>query len=374
MVLDDQTANGPARVPALKLDAVLTQQMSNPSQVADLWQAHSPAATASKMLCLRTEHFPVSECYSLPPGSTASTVFSDVMAAAEASLLAEFGDACAIVKSPALAERFLSLPQPAMLALLQSPELKTDAEATVLLLLNSWTEEPAGMACCAEQVDELYAWVRYSRISRPFLAGLCDLGQAPQLKPKQLLELWEFCSLPSETMWVTDAQHNPAGWYLPKRPIPPAHESRVQLQLVVTEAALRHLLGRVGDASLVDFVHASEAVYAEGYMWRLEFATDGGNLWCTVNARGVPSLKGMAAGFHLSNGVICTFSLQIDAVVPFEIHESMLWVIHTDGAGSSFTAPDGEANSEDPTRIEWWARYIVDGRVSFTAVVEIGAV
>ncbi|MEW5313981.1 MAG: hypothetical protein WDW38_005511 [Sanguina aurantia] len=86
------------------MDAVLTQQQSDsPSQVADLWGAHSLAATASKMLCPRTEHVPVSGCYSLPPGAAAPTVFSDLMAAAEASLLAEIGDACAVVRSPALA-------------------------------------------------------------------------------------------------------------------------------------------------------------------------------------------------------------------------------------------------------------------------------
>ncbi|MEW5313980.1 MAG: hypothetical protein WDW38_005510 [Sanguina aurantia] len=156
-------------------------------------------------------------------------------------------------------------------------------------------------------------------------------------------------------MWAIDAQRNPAGWYLPKRRIPHAHERKLRLQLVVTEAALQHLPGRVGDANLADCVHA------------------GGNLWCTVNARGVPSLKGMAAGPRLSNGVLCAFGIQVDAV-SFEAHEPTLWVIHTDGAGSSFPAPDGEANSEDPTRIEWWACHIVDGRLSFTAEVGIGAV
>lgn len=345
-------------------------QCSN-SQVADRWQAHSPAATASKLLCLRTDTFPFLLVYSLPAGLKTSRTFSDVMAAAEVSLLAAFGNACAIIASPALTEQFLTLPQPALLALLQSPKFETDAEATVLLLRNSWGNEPVGKACSAQERYELHREIRYSRVSRPYLKGLCIIPNAPQLTAMQLLELWEYSDLSSNEDWEPENQHNPEGWYLPHRPTPTAHEGPVKLTLAISKPELQKMLGCVGDSKSASMSRESEAVYAQGFLWTLEIRADSSGLLCCVCAQGVASLKSLAlaTGFRLSNGVPCTLRIRVKAPKSVEVLKSTLWVVHTGGAGQLITGPKGKTSC-----IEWWTDYIVDNFVCFTAEVIITAV
>ncbi|MEW5315867.1 MAG: hypothetical protein WDW38_007268 [Sanguina aurantia] len=61
-----------------------------------------------------------------------------------------------------------------LLKILKSPKLMADAEASVLLLVSSWLEQPTGQSCSEAEVLELQSLTRYSRLSRPYVTGLCE--------------------------------------------------------------------------------------------------------------------------------------------------------------------------------------------------------
>ncbi|MEW5308221.1 MAG: hypothetical protein WDW38_000196 [Sanguina aurantia] len=170
-----------------------------PRAVADLSQARGPAHAASKILCnLPPSSFPLTSVYTLPPGLKTSPLFSAVLTAAEESLLATFGNALNIITSPALLQQFNLLPQPAVLALLQSDQLMADTEASVLLLVDSWCTEVDDKDCSDDQETELVGSIRYSRLPSPYLTDLCDFLILPDLSGMQLKELWAFRSLNDE--------------------------------------------------------------------------------------------------------------------------------------------------------------------------------
>lgn len=111
-------------------------------------------------------------------------------AQASASLLTVFGDALEIATNPTLLMRFISLPQAAVLTILQSSSLVSDAEATVLLLLSEYLSSANGKACNETEQQQLNASIRYSCLSAPYLAELCDALHTPPLTMQQRSELW----------------------------------------------------------------------------------------------------------------------------------------------------------------------------------------
>lgn len=142
--------------------------------VADLWQSSSLMdASSGKLLSPEPSHFPMLAVYALLSGIRESQAFASVVAQAEASLLSIFGNTV-IIQTPVLLKRFMLLPQPVLSALLQSPKLMADAEASVLLLVSSWLEQPTGQSCSEAEVLELQSLTRYSRLSRPYVTGLCE--------------------------------------------------------------------------------------------------------------------------------------------------------------------------------------------------------
>lgn len=188
------------------------------AQVADLWQARGPANAASRILCLLPpSSFPITSVYTLPPGLKSFPLFSAVMIAAGNSLLATYGDALAVITTPVLLEQLNLLPQPAVLALLQSDKVVTDAEASVLLLVCGWAMNPVGHACSEEEKEELNNHIRYSRLSPPYLTDLCAYNTLPSLTSRQLQELWAFSGLKDETEWDAGNAADPVQWYLPRR-------------------------------------------------------------------------------------------------------------------------------------------------------------
>lgn len=311
--------------------------------------------------------FPVAAAYSLPPGLQASTDFSTIMAHAELSLLATFGDALHIIRSPVLLQHFLSLPQPCLLALLQSPGLTTDSEESVLLLLSSWLEQPVGQLCSTEQVLELNSLIRYSRLSRPYLTGLCDSLQLPQLTRAQLLELSAFCSLRTEQFWGTETHNNPQGWYSQPRPTPTPHESGVRLSMVVAEAELARLLAALESDRDVSPLE-TQAVYAEGFLWTLDLHVSNQHLWCTVKARGLKSIQSMDQGLTLAHAVPRALTIQIDAPEPLIISSSTYIPVHTKGAGVRLAGV--RSDFSESAHMDWWAKYVVDGCVRLSAVTK----
>lgn len=294
------------------------------------------------------------------------------MAAAEVSLLATFGNALDIIKTPALLQQFLSLPQPAVLALLQSPKLTADAEATVILLLSAWVGEAGQtVACPVEQVEELRLCIRYSRLSLPYLTDLCDQLTLTDLTRKQLMELWAFQALSTEDHWASCSPQNPERWYLPRRPLPGRSQASIKLKLAVSRSQLEGLLAGIGKSE-VNLSQASDFVYSEGFLWGLELAVDSGVLWCTVNVTGVHSVQTMAPGLVLDHGVACVYSLSIDGPEPMLLTNKRRSLVSTAGSGSSIEGHVESFRGSD--KVDWWEKYLVNGSVFFSAVVEPSSV
>lgn len=339
--------------------------MRDPNQVADLWQSPDPLDEASRLLCLETASFPILDAYILPPVLQESRAFAEVMAAAQVTLLTRFGDAAHIIQTPALLRQFLTLPYLALLALVKSPKLTTDAEASVLQLVSSWLGDSV------QQLQKLHGVIRYSRLSSTYLSELCDEFRLPQLTRKQLLELMNFCSLPSnqQQTWVKQGYENPAGWYLPQRPTPPQHKSGVRLSLLVTRIDLKRLLAGVLEHTPERMNRTSVPVYAKGFMWKLCLSVQDGELFCLITAWAPASLDTMTPGLLAAHGVLSCIRIQIHA------DEEVLQLCQFDkfvcrgGHGVQMTGPAGKF--KNASQLDWWARFMVYNCVKFTAFARV---
>lgn len=353
---------------AMKKPRYLTSlARASPLQVADLWQAELPAQAASDILCLRTTTFPFSEVYNLPPVLKSSAAYSAVMAEAEASLVAVFGNAPEIILSPELLNHFLTLPHPALLALIQSDEFKTDAEESVLLLVSSWCDEPVGEACSIEQIRELNSFIRYGDLSRPYLTDLCDvhMTRLPQLTREQLLELWAFPNSADEDNWDRFESINPPEWYAGGRSSATASERHAVVKLFVTVPQLRGLLAAVGDAES-DMSIQSTNVYAQGFLWMLELQIIAGALWTAISAFGVSDVHDLSLGMNLKHGVRCVSEICLERPAgSLALFRSDCKLVTTRGNGSMLTGPAGEFPGA--SLFEWWEGYVVDGCVRLIA-------
>lgn len=307
----------------------------------------------------------------MEPVLQASRAFKSVMAAAEAALLAIFGNTRDIIASPALLKKFLALPQPALLALLQSPTFATDAEASVLLLVSTWIKGSVGVDCSAEDTLALNSEIRYSRLSRPYLTDLCDSLVLPDLTRGELRELWAYTTLPPENQkdWADTDKLNPVQWYLPARPrVTGVNSVAAKLTLDVTEADLRRVLAGIRKKGTAIRL-VSPSVYAEGFMWTLELALDDdGTVWCVVIAKGLLTAVDMTNTIDIDHGVTCFSSIQIMAAEPLQLHLAKRHLVITNGSGPQLGALVGQF--KDAAGLEWWTKYIVEGRVRFQGIIK----
>lgn len=290
-----------------------------------------------------------------------------------------FCDARAIATTPALLGSFLSFPHHAVLSLLNSDTMLTDAEATVLLLLSEWCHGDRGKACTKEELQELNACIRYSRLSMPYLTELCTHLHTPLLTLEERMELLHFDSL-SEYLQGAILQNgshiNPSGWYLPRRKSQgDAHTDGVTLTLKVPQADLYALLQAIKDnPSCSPFLQeiSSKAVYAQGFWWMLQLArSHESGLWCGIVATGVSSLLTQDANMPLHLGISSNHSMKLVGKVAaqdtmFSVMQACL--VNSNGTGNEYFSPGDGDNSQVLER-EWWEPYVVDGSITLIAEV-----
>lgn len=339
------------------------------TQVADRWQAPQALAGLSAALCsLGSDLFPTALVYALPVALLSSLAFAELKKHAEASLLSVFGDAAAIAVSHGLLEDFLLLPQAGVCTLLQSASLKTDAEVTVLLLLSEWCQGDFGKACTQEELQQLNALVRYSRLSIPYLTELYDSLHSPPLTIKQRLEVlyWRSLSEPSQAINAKlGCLLNPVGWYLPVRPKPTEDlNSSCELNLAVTEADIRKLvqaiqLSKTGGPPATPI--CSKPRYAQGYWWSIQLSgSSKGELWGGFKAHGVKSLGLGDTGIaHLSQGVVCEYSFHFLGIATDEAKNQGTGPVDSGGYGWSHKI--SEEAEPPPAGMEWWQPKLVGG-------------
>ncbi|EFJ47307.1 hypothetical protein VOLCADRAFT_92054 [Volvox carteri f. nagariensis] len=124
-----------------------------------------------------------------PEGASADASFASVLSCAGASLVSHFGSTLAVLNSPLLNERLLSLPAIALELLLCSDDLATDCESSVLLLLATWMRENFHKTN-DEDRKRLCRTVRLAQLSRPYagtilpaLAADYELALGAEEKP-----------------------------------------------------------------------------------------------------------------------------------------------------------------------------------------------
>lgn len=311
--------------------------------------------------------------YTLPAVLQTSRAFTAVMAAAEIALVTIFSNTRDIIASPALLKRFLELPQPALLALLRSSKFATDAEASVLLLVSTWSTYDGNDGCSEEGVTALNNEIRYSRLSRPYLTDLCDCLSLHDLTRTELRELWAYSSLSAENRkdWTKHPKLNPVQWYLPARPrVTSVNAVAAKLMLDVTEANLKHLLSRNGiEGDEISF--QTPAVHAEGFVWTLELSIDTtGAFWCAVYVKALYDAQDITAEgqVDVDHGVACFSSIHIMGQEPLQLYLAKRSLVTSTGSGRRLGGKVG--TFKDAAALEWWTKYIVNGRVRFIATIK----
>ncbi|EFJ47308.1 hypothetical protein VOLCADRAFT_92055 [Volvox carteri f. nagariensis] len=122
------------------------------------WSFHAPLGGVRE-LC---------ECQELwPDDARAQASFADVLTCAGDCLASHFGSTLAVLNSPLLNKRLLSLPAIALELLLCSDDLATDCESSVLLLLATWMRENFHKTN-DEDRERLCRTVRLAQLSRPY--------------------------------------------------------------------------------------------------------------------------------------------------------------------------------------------------------------
>lgn len=347
-------------------------------QVADRWQATLALTAISAILCkLEPDLFPIAEAYSL---LQTSAVFAEVKAHAATSLLSVFGNATAVAISQPLLGRFLSLPYTAMHALLQSEELVSDAEATVLLLLSEWcaARTKQAKALSERKLQRLNGCIRYSRLSMPYLTELCETLHTPSLTVKQRMELLYFKSFPEvgqTSITELEIMSNPEGWYLPPR-TSPTEDSKGMLDMVLKVPAdhvyrLLRAIKVMKDRGIPAHTLSSTPVYAKGFWWALELSGISEHLWCGITAHAKSSLLAASATREVAHGVMCDYSIRLLGRTDEEnfLHtDRTSRPVGSDGIGAAMDAEDEELEC-GPLEPKWWERFVVDGIISIVASV-----
>lgn len=183
-----------------------------------------------------------------PPGLRNAPGFAAVLKTAGGVLLQRFGDVFELLSSPALVAQLLLLPQAALLYLLSSNALLTDCEDSVLVMVSWWLEGVVGRGCSEEDVTQLRAKIRYSRLSSTYLVQV--LRRLPRLRPteRQLLELLGYQALKATLVldYFKDAGDGlmPDGWLKPCRTPSDRSNNSVTTSLDVSQAVLEtHIAG-----------------------------------------------------------------------------------------------------------------------------------
>ena len=112
----------------------------------------------------------LSDAYRLPDGLRERPPLQKVTMACKQKLLELFGDVPAVITDLEQRRQFCALPYSAVLAWLQSDDLKVHSESCVLFLLTAWVNSKERQAVCSPDQHKLLAHsVRVTRLSPTYL-------------------------------------------------------------------------------------------------------------------------------------------------------------------------------------------------------------
>lgn len=169
-----------------------------------------------------------------------------------------------------------------MLALLQSAELCTDSENSVLLVLLHWlrhkpfTNGTGSPLVITEQQKELVEAIRCSRLTTSYMPLLTNaLGSQGSRNLAKLMQ-YRSLELPRRTNNSDfTATLLPASWYKPRRPPSPLCESPPRLHVAMSKECLLASLEVMEQPFLAGRTlppSVSASVYSHGFNWTLKLS------------------------------------------------------------------------------------------------------
>ena len=141
----------------------------------------------------------LSHVYSLPDQLLDAPSLQKLATACKQKLVELFGDVPAVITDLEQRQQFCALPHAAVLAWLQSDDLKVHSESCVVFLLSAWVNSKEHPACSSDGLKQLAHGVRVAHLSDVYwlsvlpdlewFMGSCDNGNAGFLRSMQLQEL-----------------------------------------------------------------------------------------------------------------------------------------------------------------------------------------
>lgn len=259
-----------------------------------------------------------------------------------------------------------------MLALLGSDDQIADSEDSLATLLSRYLDSATGQLLTPTQFKTLTDLLRYQHMSNTFL-GL-ELPNMPllSLDNQQLSRLMYLRGLKEAANIPPTFRLSlvPAAWYEPARKIATRPTNSVQLVFNLSESAL------------VEFLNATVLVNSGGIGMHsligdvVEFR---GVSWCII-LQSVPDrqlIVGVRPAFDSrklidhSAGIFAEYQLRLTSTSP-TIHTRKIatWIAAAGSGPNNFVQAIGKRPG-DPTQLDWWKEYIVDGFVRFTSTVTI---
>lgn len=347
--------------------------------MADRWQAPYALTAISSLLCkLQPDAFPIVAVFSLLQNSPE---FEPIKSYATKSLVAVFGNAHIVATEPALTQQFLLLPHIAVLELLKSDMLLTDAEATVLLLLSEWSNGKLGRACSVNELERLHDHIRYSHVSIPYLTELCESLHGICITYKSTMELFYYLNLVHNKSdnGCQGSLFNPQACYLPARKTAGHTNPTMFLHLEVSEAQLSRFLRKAricqydesGTLSPLLESHklSCQPLYCQGFWFTLELSTHSGEVWCKLVARGVLNLLDMNAWSNFNHGIECDVMIDIRGAFGNDVTlytQEGYKPVSSLGIGGPIRGRDRKTILS-PMDLQWWQPHMIHQCVTFAA-------
>lgn len=343
-------------------------------QVADRWDVSSCIKACKEALfALADSRFPINAVFLLPATFCLSPAIDELLTEAKVHLLNIFGNAPAVLRSKSKLQRLQRLPASAMLALLSSDALTTDAEASVLLLLRSWHESNQ-LECSKEQLFTLKKAVRYSWLARAYICNMLPLMPGFGVTLQQASELWmkvESRGMYEDWEWECFSRACPKSWFLPERQAPPRSrpDRTMTLQLKVPQSdLLQHVaaVAKMRDGDAPPPTLSSAPMYGFGYDWILELVSPSIRDLLTVQLRVVKPFSGIAG--------VLTVECSVKLLCPHaNSDEEVMHKVMVTSAGTMWAklCSNTEEVLGGDSGLGPWAKLLIDGFLCFDAEIAI---
>lgn len=261
-----------------------------------------------------------------------------------------------------------------MFALLSSDDQIAESEDSLAILFSRYLETEVGKSLGVLQIKSLRDQLRHQHMSNTFL-GL-ELPGIPKLcldiqQLSRLTYVRGLCGLNSVPL-ASRLASVPAAWYEPVRKLSSKQLNKVELSFHLSTS---RLVEQLEAAKLLNAggtrVHVieSDAVEFRGVSWRMILLSVPDGRQLLLGLRPTFMLRQDAA--NQLAGIFVEYQCRLDSASPLITELKHREWIGAVGTGTvNFVQRYGKREG-DPTELDWWKGYIVNGHVCFSATVTI---